>query len=61
MQERIIELTSGERLRIAIERDVVQLENPGAWRQRMTREDVWRLAEAFDDLATSATEEEELT
>lgn len=61
MQERTIELTSGERLRISVDRDAVQLENPGAWHQRMTREDAWRLAEALDELATSAAEEAELT
>ena len=58
MQERIIETSSGERLRISIEHDVVQIENPGAWHQRMTREDAWRLAEALDDLATGAVEDE---
>lgn len=56
MQQRIIELTSGERLRIRIDHDQVHLENPDQWQQRLSREDAWRLAEALDDLATTVAE-----
>ena len=49
----VVRLTSGETIVVRrIAADVVLVENPGRWRQRLSREEAWQLLEALDEAAT---------
>ena len=50
-----VEIAGGaERIRVEVDGDGVLLRRDGRWRQRLTREESWRLAEALDEVATRA-------
>ena len=44
----------GQVIRVELRDDRVHLSRPGAWDQRLTREEAWRLTEALDELPTAA-------
>ncbi len=43
-----------ETIRVEVTTDGLLLTNGSRWRQSLTREEAWRLAEAVDELATRA-------
>ncbi len=47
-----------ETIRVAARGDSITIGNRSRWRQRLTREEAWRLAEALDEVATRAPGEQ---
>ena len=55
-----VEVTVGggaETIRVQADRAGITLTNGTRWRQALTREEAWQLAEAIDAVATSAGED----
>ena len=52
----VIEVPIGERgetIRVEAGENAVHLSRRGAWEQRLTREEAWRLAEAIEHVASA--------
>ena len=58
--EHVVEVSisgGNETIRVALRGDGITIDNGDRWRQRLTREEAWRLAEALDEVATQAPDE----
>lgn len=61
MAQQIVVYLEGEDL-IVVRTDGAEhivLENPGRWRQRLSRAEAWELAEGLDEVATGGPDEPE--
>ncbi len=59
--EHVIEVSisgGGETIQVVARGDGIAISHGNRWRQRLTREEAWRLAEALDEVATKAPGEE---
>lgn len=52
-----IVLVSGETLTVRLVTGLVEIALEDHWLQRLTREEAWRLAEALDEVATTADDD----